>query len=377
MSNQSDLLLDVSILYRSTQKYYDRMLQKLHMTYAQLPILIMIYEQEGITMQQIANQGVYDKGTISKNVKNLQTMGFIRTQESKKDKRNKELYTTDQAKQIMFHVYGIRRDWWHHLTKDIQTDELDHFISLYQTMAENARRYANTETHPIHFYQWQKVSLDAYPDQVATVLSTGGCNFRCPACVKSDLVFLQESTQEIPMDDVIDYLNKRRGIIQAVSIEGGEPLMQDGIAYFLRQVKTMGYKVKISTNGSFPDRLKELVNEQLVDYVSMRIKNGPRHYGKAIGMDTHDVSDIQESAEFLIHGSVDYEFWWQPIKEFHNEKEIQEIAQWLQGAKRLVVAPLPAGARMIQPDLHGLPAEQIKQAIEILRGTIQDVQMGD
>ena len=92
MDRQTDFLLNISVLYRSTQKYYDRMLQSIQLTYAQLPILIMIFEQEGITMRQIAESGVYDKGTISKNVKHLEQEGYILIQPSKQDKRNKELY---------------------------------------------------------------------------------------------------------------------------------------------------------------------------------------------------------------------------------------------------------------------------------------------
>ena len=101
MARQNDLLMDISILYRSTQKYYDKKLANLSLTYAQLPILIAIYEEEGISMQKIALDGGYDKGTITKNVQKLVNLGYVIVQSSIKDKRAKELYTTDKTKEVM------------------------------------------------------------------------------------------------------------------------------------------------------------------------------------------------------------------------------------------------------------------------------------
>ena len=144
MDRQTDFLLNISVLYRSTQKYYDRMLQSIQLTYAQLPILIMIFEQEGITMRQIAESGVYDKGTISKNVKHLEQEGYILIQPSKQDKRNKELYTTDYAKQNMSKVYAVRRDWWQHLIQSIDQKQFEQFVGSYEIMAKKQEQYGNS-----------------------------------------------------------------------------------------------------------------------------------------------------------------------------------------------------------------------------------------
>ena len=107
MARQNDLLMDISILYRSTQKYYDKKLANLSLTYAQLPILIAIYEEEGISMQKIALDGGYDKGTITKNVQKLVNLGYVIVQSSIKDKRAKELYTTDKTKEVMNQIYKV------------------------------------------------------------------------------------------------------------------------------------------------------------------------------------------------------------------------------------------------------------------------------
>ena len=108
MEKQNDLLMDSSILYRSTQKYYDKMLQDLNLSYAQLPILIEIYENEGISLQQIVQVGGYDKGTVTKNVQKLNTLGYVSILTSAKDKRAKELYTTALTKKHISEIYGIR-----------------------------------------------------------------------------------------------------------------------------------------------------------------------------------------------------------------------------------------------------------------------------
>ena len=156
MDRQTDFLLNISVLYRSTQKYYDRMLQSIQLTYAQLPILIMIFEQEGITMRQIAESGVYDEGTISKNVKHLEQEGYILIQPSKQDKRNKELYTTDYAKQNMSKVYAVRRDWWQHLIQSIDQKQFEQFVGSYEIMAKNARQYEQSSPNEITFFDWKK-----------------------------------------------------------------------------------------------------------------------------------------------------------------------------------------------------------------------------
>ena len=144
MARQNDLLMDISILYRSTQKYYDKKLANLSLTYAQLPILIAIYEEEGISMQKIALDGGYDKGTITKNVQKLVNLGYVIVQSSIKDKRAKELYTTDKTKEVMNQIYSIRRNWWKHIIQSIPSKKIEEFSYLYEDMAENAKVFADS-----------------------------------------------------------------------------------------------------------------------------------------------------------------------------------------------------------------------------------------
>lgn len=376
MDKQTDLLMNLSVLYRSTQKYYDRMLQSIRLTYAQLPILIMIYEQEGVSMRDIAQSGVYDKGTISKSVKHLEQQGFIRIETSRQDKRNKELYTTDYAKQQMSMVYSIRRDWWQHLVKDIDQDGFDTFISSYEIMAQNAREYAEHHQAVLHFFKWQKVSLSAYKDHISTILYTGGSNFRSPFDEHPELVFISENLKEVDADGIHDYLKKRRGIIEAVCIKGGEPFMYEELADFLKVVKEMGYKVKIYTNGSFPNRLKEYIEQGWIDSISLDIKNSPSGYAKSIGMSSFDVRPINDTIEYLIRSKLDYECTLHIVKEYHTTRSIQAIGKWLKGIRRLIVYNNIEQKHTIVASLHSVSECTYQKYIAILKEYIEDVVEG-
>lgn len=375
MDKQSDLLMNLSVLYRSTQKYYDRMLQSIQLTYAQLPILIMIFEQEGISSNEIVNHGVYDKGTISKTVKHLEEHGFIQSVKSEEDKRNKKLYTTDYAKQIMSMVYDIRRDWWHHLIADVDEENFEYFLKSYEQMAKNARAYADSQPTDIHFFHWQKVSLSAYKDCVSTVLFTAGDNFRCPYYTHPELVFVQEDMEEVPLDQIKEYLEERKGILDAVCIEGGEPLMNAKLEYFLSYVKELGYKTKVRTNGSFPDRLKKYVKQGLLDFVSLDIKNGPKDYSPSVGMSGFDIKPIRQSIQFLIQDPVDYQVEVQLVKGFHTKKSIAQMAKWIKGIKKVVVHTELDGTQTIVSGLEPLDRDQQQECIEELKKVIPVVEV--
>lgn len=126
-AHKSDIMMDISILYRNTQKYFDRKLEPLKLTYAQLPVLFAIYEEEGISMQRIVENGQYDKGTVTKNVQKLENLGYIKTVPSKVDKRLKHLYPTNACAQIMPTIYQMRADWWTKVTTSMDREQLDVF----------------------------------------------------------------------------------------------------------------------------------------------------------------------------------------------------------------------------------------------------------
>lgn len=179
----------------------------------------------------------------------------------------------------------------------------------------------------------QKLTLLDYPGKVACTVFTGGCNFRCPFCHNAPLVLPERLAHDTDEEQVLAFLKKRQGTLDGVAITGGEPLLHKDIAQFLEKVKALGYSIKLDTNGSFPDRLIEIVSAGLVDRVAMDIKNSPELYPQTTGCETLDMAKIDKSREFLLSGTVDYEFRTTVVKGLHTEESLLSAAKWISGAK--------------------------------------------
>lgn len=178
----------------------------------------------------------------------------------------------------------------------------------------------------------QKLTLLDYPGKVACTVFTGGCNFRCPFCHNASLVLPERMAHDSSEEAVLAFLKKRQGILDGVAVTGGEPLLHKDIDLFLKKVKDLGYKIKLDTNGSFPDRLIQLCKAGLVDRVAMDIKNSPALYEKTVGAKVN-MADIERSKDFLLSGTVDYEFRTTTVKGLHTAESIKEAAKWIKGAK--------------------------------------------
>jgi len=133
-------------------------------------------------------------------------------------------------------------------------------------------------------YGLQKLTLADYPGRVAATLFTGGCNLRCPFCHNASLVTKLAEIDPIPLEEVLSYLKKRSGILDGVCVSGGEPLLQGDICELLEKLKSLGLSVKLDTNGTFPDKLEEILSNGLCDYVAMDIKNAPEDYALTVGI---------------------------------------------------------------------------------------------
>ena len=174
----------------------------------------------------------------------------------------------------------------------------------------------------------QKMTLLDFPGRIACTVFLQGCNFRCPFCHNSDLLdFAPEG--EIPVEELLSFLKKRRGMLDGVCITGGEPTVQRDLPELLRAIKALGYPVKLDTNGSNPAMLKALVAEGLVDYVAMDIKNSREKYCLTAGAPGLSMDKIEESMAFLLSGAVDYEFRTTVVRELHDEKDFQNMARWI------------------------------------------------
>ena len=180
---------------------------------------------------------------------------------------------------------------------------------------------------------FRKMTLLDFPEKVACTVFTPSCNFRCPFCHNAALVTHINNSVQYSEDEIIDYLSKRKGLLDGVCITGGEPLLQADIAEFVGKIKALGYAVKLDTNGSFPERLKDLVSKGLIDYVAMDIKNSREKYPITTGCEVN-IADIEESVSFLMNSGVDYEFRTTVVKEYHTPEDFKAIGEWIKGAKR-------------------------------------------
>lgn len=200
----------------------------------------------------------------------------------------------------------------------------------------------------------QKMTLLDFPGKVACTVFTGGCNFRCPFCHNALLVTELPENPDYTVDEILSFLKKRSGLLDGVAITGGEPLMNPDIADFIKQIRDLGYAVKLDTNGSYPERLKSIVAEGLVDYVAMDIKNCKEKYAETIGLKSYDLSKIEESVEFLKSGTVDYEFRTTIVNEFHTVEDIRKAAEWIKGAKRYFLQNFVDSGNLIDGSVTGV-----------------------
>lgn len=180
----------------------------------------------------------------------------------------------------------------------------------------------------------QKLTALDFPDRLACTVFTGGCNLRCPFCHNASLVMgIGEDMDE---NEFFSFLDKRKGILEGVCITGGEPLLQPDIEDFIKRVKDKGYKLKLDTNGAFPDRLLNLIQKNLLDYVAMDIKNSPQKYPLTCGVD-RDYKEFfipfKESIDILLENRVDYEFRTTVVKELHDLIDIENAGEAIRGAK--------------------------------------------
>lgn len=203
----------------------------------------------------------------------------------------------------------------------------------------------------------QKMTLLDFPGKVACTVFTGGCNFRCPFCHNALLVTELPENPDYTADEVLDFLKKRSGLLDGVAITGGEPLMNPDIPDFIKEIRKLGYQVKLDTNGSYPDRLERIVSDGLVEYVAMDIKNCKEKYAETIGVKEYDLSKIEKSVDFLKSGTVDYEFRTTVVREFHTVDGIRKAAQWISGAKRYFLQNFVDSGNLIDENVSGVDKE--------------------
>lgn len=219
----------------------------------------------------------------------------------------------------------------------------------------------------------EKLSLVDYEGYICATIFTGGCNFRCPFCHNSGLV--NQEVDPINEIEVLDYLRKRIGLLDAVTISGGEPTLQKDLESFIMKVKKLGYKVKLDTNGTMPDVLEHLLSKQLLDYVAMDIKNCFEMYSPITGVKNSCVEKIQSSLKILAESGINYELRTTLVNEFHNQECIQQMANDLAGHPLLYLQKFIDSGACIVGGLTHINKEKAIMYQKILQKNIKDVKL--
>ena len=220
----------------------------------------------------------------------------------------------------------------------------------------------------------EKLSMVDYEGHLCCTVFTAGCNFRCPYCHNSDLVE-GRNLHQISEEEFFAFLNKRKGLLDSVCVSGGEPTLQPDLIDFIKKIKELGFKVKLDSNGTAPKLLKELVAENLIDYVAMDIKNSRESYRKTAGNGFFNMENIEESVEFLKQGLVPYEFRTTLVKGHHNDEEIERIATWLDGADRIYLQCFVDNGSCITDGLSKIEKQDAERFKSILSKTIKEVHL--
>lgn len=205
---------------------------------------------------------------------------------------------------------------------------------------------------------FQKLSMVDYPNKTACTIFTEGCNYRCPWCHNSPLV-LEKSDSYYEEIEIINYIDKRKGIIDAICVSGGEPTLQPDLITFLEKLRNHDILVKLDTNGTNPKILEEIIERRLVDYVAMDFKNSFSKYAKTVGLGNVNLDNIKRSIEILKEGKVDYEFRTTIIKEFHDIEDIKEIQKEI-GNSKYYLQNFEDNENVVYEGLHGFEVEELK-----------------
>lgn len=220
-----------------------------------------------------------------------------------------------------------------------------------------------------------KMTLLDFPEKVACTIFCGGCNFCCPFCHNSFLVTEREKAENFAEKEILDFLSKRKGLLDGVCITGGEPLLQPDLEDFIRKIKEMGFLVKLDTNGYLTDKLQHLINEGIIDYVAMDIKNSPQKYALTAGLKEIEIERIKESVDFLINGKIDYEFRTTVANELHDIEDIKEIGKLIKGAKRYFLQNFEDSGHIIGEGLNPVSPENLFKMQQIAAEFVSNSQI--
>ena len=219
-----------------------------------------------------------------------------------------------------------------------------------------------------------KLTLLDFPGKTACTIFTGGCNYRCPFCQNASLVIDPDSQPTIDEDEFFQFLEKRKNLLEGVCITGGEPTCNRDLSEFIRKIKNLGYLVKLDTNGDNFNMLKNLVEDNLLDYVAMDVKNSLTRYGETIGIENYNTANVEKSIEFLKNSGMDFEFRTTVAVETHNDESFFQMGKLICGAKKYFLQAYKLSDGLLGKPLTPPTKEQLEGFADIVRkdvGTIE------
>ncbi|MDD2505226.1 MAG: anaerobic ribonucleoside-triphosphate reductase activating protein [Bacilli bacterium] len=219
----------------------------------------------------------------------------------------------------------------------------------------------------------EKLSVTDYPGHVSCIVFTQGCNFNCPFCHNSSLIPFKKGS--IKEEEVINYIEKRKNVLDEVVITGGEPLLQQDIKNFIKKIKKIGLKVKLDTNGSNFKILKELIEGKLIDYIAMDIKNDKDNYSLVTGYKKYDFSSIKETIKLIEQSNIDYEFRTTIIKEYHSLKNIENILKIIDNKSKYFIQNFENNESVLIKDLNGFTKEELINIEKILKDKYPNIKV--
>ncbi len=220
-------------------------------------------------------------------------------------------------------------------------------------------------------YGLQKMTLLDFPGHVACTVFLGGCDFRCPYCHNFELA---DGTAKPVMEEeeFLSFLKKRQGLLDGVAITGGEPCLYKDLPELVKKIRELGFMVKLDTNGYHPQLLKQILDEKLIDYAAMDIKNSPEKYAVTCGVESVDMDTIRTSINLLMESGIDYEFRTTVVEEFHEAADFEEMGKMIRGAKRYFLQSFTDRDSVPFGNLHAPSKESLEQYLSIMKKYVPD-----
>ncbi len=223
----------------------------------------------------------------------------------------------------------------------------------------------------------QKTSLIDFPGEISAIFFLSKCNFRCPFCYNIELVENNKNLQSMNKKEIETFLDERKNFLDGIVITGGEPTLSEDLEDLIDLIRSKGFKVKLDTNGTNPEKLKKIIDSGKVDYIAMDIKASKENYDKAAGIKVN-IKNIEKSVEILMNNSVPYEFRTTCVPGLMDDEEMEKLTKWIKGARKFAVQKFIAVDTCLNPEYRtkgSFSSKDMERLAEIARKNIKEVEI--